>query len=43
MSIANIHRDIEREWENQGGVMGIIFYNWTIGDSCSLSEDLYMC
>ena len=25
MSIAIIHRDIEREWENPCGVMGIFF------------------
>lgn len=37
MSIAIIRRDIEREWENHCGVMGIIFLN---GDSCSLSEEL---
>ncbi|KAK3232283.1 hypothetical protein Dsin_004164 [Dipteronia sinensis] len=40
MSFAIIHSDIEREWENLGGVMGLFFI---IGDSCSLSEDLYVC
>lgn len=37
MSIAIIHRDIEREWEDHCGVMGIIFIN---GATCSLSEEL---
>jgi len=38
MSFAIKHRDIEREWENRGGVM-VIFLK-IIGDSCSVSEDV---
>lgn len=40
MSFAVIHRDLEREWENQGGVMGIFLNNWR---PWSLPEDLYIC
>lgn len=40
MSFAIIHRDIEWEWVDKGGVFGYYIYIWRI---MHISEDVYIC